>query len=246
MKISVITPCFNSGLTIEQTLSSISHQHLDQNQLEHILIDGGSTDNTTQIITQFPHVHTLISEPDQGIYDAMNKGIRLATGDVIGILNSDDVYAHPHVLHTVLELFKNSTVDSVYGDLNYINRQHKIIRRWRSGAYQKDAFLAGWMPPHPTFFIRKEHYLKYGLYNTTFSISADYELMLRMLYKHQLSCTYIPEVLVHMRTGGHSNNSWRKRWIANQEDRKAWSINELKPEVLTLWRKPIQKIIQYL
>ncbi|MEP7324285.1 MAG: glycosyltransferase, partial [Saprospiraceae bacterium] len=177
--------------------------------------------------------------------DAMNKGIKISSGDIIGILNSDDTYTNNGVIQNVMDQFKNKSVDAVYGDLNYIDQNNNIIRKWRSGNYDRILFLQGWMPPHPTFFIRREYYEKHGLYNTDFSISADYELMLRMLYKHKLSCTYIPKVLVNMLTGGHSNSSLYKRWIANREDRKAWLVNDLKPELLTLWKKPLNKLMQY-
>ncbi len=244
LKITIITPSFNSSGTIASCLNSIQHQ--SHKTVEHILIDGSSKDDTLLVASSFSHISHIVSEPDLGIYDAMNKGIRLATGDIIGILNSDDQYTSNQVLQLVHDKFKDSNIDAAYGDLNYINGAGKIIRKWRSGEYNRDFFLQGWMPPHPTFFIRKEYYEKYGLYNTDFSISADYELMLRMLYRYKLQCAYIPEVLVSMRTGGHSNSSWRKRWIANREDRKAWKINGLTPKTLTLWKKPLLKIIQYL
>lgn len=244
MKISIITPSYNSGNTIKSCLESIQRQ--TYKNLEHILIDGGSKDNTIGIAHTYPHLAKIVSEPDQGIYDAMNKGIKLSNGDIIGILNSDDVYTSKEVIQSVISRFKNDKVEAAYGNLNYINIKNKIIRKWRSGEYNRDLFLQGWMPPHPTFFIRREFYDKYGLYNTDFSISADYELMLRMLYRYKLNCEYIPEVLVSMRTGGHSNSSWRKRWVANKEDRKAWVINGLKPKTLTLWKKPLYKLIQYI
>ncbi len=243
MKISIITPSYNSGNTIKSCLESIQQQ--TYKNVEHILIDGGSKDDTIGIAHTYSHLTRIVSEPDQGIYDAMNKGIKLANGDIIGILNSDDVYTSQNVIQFVIDRFKNNKVDAVYGDLNYINQNNKIIRKWRSGEYGQDSFLQGWMPPHPTFFIRRECYEKFGLYNTDFSISADYELMLRMLYKHNLKGAYIPKVLVSMLTGGQSNGSLRKRWMANREDRKAWEINGLKPGSLTLLKKPIKKLIQY-
>ena len=243
MKISIITPSYNSGNTIKSCLESIQHQ--SYKNVEHILIDGGSKDDTIGIAHTCSPLTRIVSEPDQGIYDAMNKGIKLANGDIIGILNSDDVYTSQNVIQFVIDRFKNNKVDAVYGDLNYINQNNKIIRKWRSGEYGQDSFLQGWMPPHPTFFIRRECYEKFGLYNTDFSISADYELMLRMLYKHNLKGAYIPKVLVSMLTGGQSNGSLRKRWMANREDRKAWEINGLKPGSLTLLKKPIKKLIQY-
>jgi glycosyltransferase len=244
LKITIITPTFFSADTLAPCLESVENQ--TYKNIEHILVDGGSKDNTVDIARTFLNVTNIVSEPDEGIYDAMNKGVRIAKGDIVGILNSDDKYTSPEVIHSVISKFRQEKIDAVYGDLNYINENNKIIRRWRSGEYSRDLFLQGWMPPHPTFFIRKEYYDRYGLYNTDFSISADYELMLRMLYRYKLNCVYIPEVLVSMRTGGHSNSSWRKRWTANKEDRKAWVINGLKPKTLTLWKKPLYKLIQYI
>ncbi len=246
MKLTIITPCFNSAETIKETLESVASQSYAD--IEQIVIDGNSSDNTIEIAKEYPHISKIVSEKDKGIYDAINKGIKISSGEIIGILNSDDFYANELVLEKVATLFKNKKVDAVYGDLDYVSAHNisKIVRKWRSGEYDKRNFLNGWMPPHPTFFIRKECYEKYGLFNTELSISADYELMLRMLYKHHISCAYIPGVLVHMRTGGKSNNGWRSRWLANQQDRMAWKMNGLKPELLTLWKKPLKKVLQYL
>lgn len=216
--------------------------------IEHLLIDGGSTDESMDIIKNYPHLAKVISEPDLGTYDAMNKGILLATGDIIGILNADDFYKHADVIAQVMEVFKNKRVEAVYGDLNYVdpNNVNKIVRKWRSGRYDKNRFLKGWMPPHPAFFIKKKCYEEFGLYNTKFTISADYELMLRMLYLHQVPCAHIPEVLVAMRTGGQSNSSIARRLTANREDRQAWQMNGLKPGLFTLWLKPLSKLSQYI
>jgi len=182
------------------------------------------------------------------MYDAINKGIQKSSGEVIGILNSDDFYVNNQVIENVMKMFESQPVDAVYGDLNYVDQQdtQRIIRKWRSGSFNKNRFLKGWMPPHPAFFIRKSCYQKFGLFNTDFGISADYELMLRMLYKHGISCAYLPEVLVNMRTGGKSNMSWKARWQANQEDRRAWKVNGLKPGPFTLWMKPLSKLEQIL
>lgn len=243
MKVSIITPTYNSAHTLADTLNSVACQ--DYKNIEHFIVDGLSKDNTLEIAYSFPHLSTIISEPDKGIYDAMNKGIKQSNGEIIGILNSDDIYNNKNVLNYVMDVFKDKSIQAVYGDLNYVNYKGKIIRRWRSGEYNRELFLQGWMPPHPTFFIRRACYEKYGLYDIDFSISADYELMLRMLYKYNLKCIYIPEVLVSMLTGGQSNGSFRKRWIANREDRKAWVINELTPGRFTHLKKPLKKLIQY-
>ncbi len=244
MLISIITPTFNSELYLSGCLESVRNQ--SYKNIEHILIDCASEDDTIKIAKGYPHISKMISEPDHGIYDAMNKGIKWATGDIIGILNSDDAYASNEVIQAVAHKFRDKNIMAVYGDLNYINTNNKIIRKWRSGEYREDLFPKGWMPPHPTFFIRKACYDQYGLYNTGLTISADYELMLRMLYKYKVPCAYLPEVLVSMRTGGKSNHSFKARWLANRQDREAWKLNGLKPEWLTLWKKPLSKLKQYL
>ncbi|RYG03115.1 MAG: glycosyltransferase, partial [Chitinophagaceae bacterium] len=194
--ISVITASFNSASTIADTLASVKMQ--TYLAVEHLVIDGGSTDNTLSIVGNFPHVTKCISEKDNGIYDAMNKGIILAKGGVIGILNSDDVYADREVLSKVAAAFRDPEVFAVYGDLQYVNSENpnKIVRYWRSGYFRPRKFYWGWMPPHPTFFVRSSVYEKAGLFDLTLRSAADYELMLRILLKHKLKADYIPEVLV--------------------------------------------------
>ncbi|MEQ1745283.1 MAG: glycosyltransferase family 2 protein [Saprospiraceae bacterium] len=246
MKISIITVCRNSAATIGDTLASVRDQtHPD---VEHIVVDGASTDGTADIVRAYPHVAHFVSEPDRGLYDAMNKGIRMATGDVVGVLNSDDFYASPHVLARVICALLKSGADTLYADLNYVHPHppHRTIRHWRSGPYRREQFRYGWMPPHPTFFVRREHYEIVGTYDPHFRISADYELMLRFLYKQRLSACYLPEVLVQMRAGGVSNSSLRRRWHANREDHRAWIQNGLQPAFFTLWLKPVRKIPQFL
>lgn len=247
MKISVITVCRNSAQTIRDTLASVRSQ--THPQIEHILIDGASTDNTLDVIREFEHVTQLISEPDRGLYDAMNKGIQLATGAVVGILNADDFYADPNVLTKVAKVFEQQQkIAAVYGDLRYVHPRatNRTIRFWRSGPFDPKMFRYGWMPPHPTFFVRRKMYEAHGGYDTRLRSAADYELMLRFLYKFRIPVWYLPEVLVHMRTGGLSNRSLRNRWQANREDRNAWAMNGLQPAFYTLWLKPLRKIPQYL
>ena len=247
MKISIITPCFNSESTIEDTIQSVLNQ--DYPFVEYIIIDGKSTDNTLEIIEKYKiNISKVVSEKDNGIYDAMNKGIKLATGEIIGILNSDDFYVDSKVLSTVANTFSNSHCDATYSDLQYVSKNDttKLIRNWISGDYKRSKFKWGWMPPHPTFFLKKELYLKNGVYNDELSLSADYELMLRMLCKFKLSPTYIPEVLVKMRIGGKGNSSVYQRVKANMEDRKAWELNDLTPNIFTFYLKPLRKIFQYL
>ena len=246
MKISIITPCYNSELTLEDTIESVLSQ--DYPNVEYIIIDGGSHDNTISIIEKYKdEISMVISEKDDGIYDAMNKGIQISTGDIVGILNSDDFYAHEKVLSKIAKSFLQNGCDAVYSDLQYISKQNKtkLVRNWKSEEFKLSKFKWGWMPPHPTFFLKKESYIKFGSYDTRLTLSADYELMLRMLYKYQLKPIYIPEVMVKMRIGGKGNSSLLQRIRANIEDRKAWRINNVKPNLFTLYLKPLRKLIQY-
>jgi len=246
LRITLLTPAYNSAATLRDTLESIAAQNYPN--LEYIIVDGASTDNTAAIVAEYSElVSTFISEPDHGIYDAMNKGLRLATGDIIGILNADDFYAQPNILTKVVDAFTQHKTDTLYGDLQYVNfkQPKKIIRHWRAGHYRRAKFRFGWMPPHPTFFVRRHCYEKFGLFDSSLRTSADYELMLRFLYKHRCSTHYLPEVFVKMRTGGQSNASFRHRLQANREDAFAWRKNKLKPYFFTTWLKPLRKINQY-
>lgn len=246
MKISIITVSLNSAATIESTLESVDRQSFSP--IEHILIDGGSTDGTLDIIERYrPGVTHVISQPDHGIYDAMNKGIAMATGDVIGILNADDFYVHEQVIAMVADAFDDESIDVCYGDLEYVDSDDtdKVFRYWKSGTYQPDKFYLGWMPPHPTFFARRSLYETHGLFNLDLGSSADYELMLRFLLRYGAQAQYIPKVLVRMRTGGASNASLGNRFKANRMDRRAWRVNGLTPYPWTLFLKPLSKLGQF-
>lgn len=244
-KITIVTATFNSGLTLSDCLNSVSSQHTAS---EHLIIDGGSTDNTLAIARSYPHISRIVSECDNGLYDAMNKGIALASCNVIGILNSDDFYANDQVLSKVAEIFEDSSIDTCYGDLQYVaaDETSKIIRNWKAGEFSLNGFHWGWMPPHPTLFVRRRIYEKYGMFNLDLGSAADYELMLRFLVKNKVTTKYIPEVLVKMRNGGVSNRSFKNRINANRMDRKAWNVNGLRPYPWTTIIKPLRKIPQYL
>ena len=246
MKVSVITATYNSAATVADTLRSVRDQSYPL--VEHLIIDGGSKDNTMEIVAGFPHIKQICSEKDRGIYDAMNKGVKRATGDIVGILNSDDFYASENVLREVVDTFEQSGCDAVYGDLQYVDKDDvsKVVRYWRSGPYQQGAFKWGWMPPHPSFFVRHTLYDRCGLFNLDMKTAADYELMLRMIHKEGASLQYLPNVLVKMRTGGASNSSLASRLKANADDRKAWDVNGLKPYWFTMYLKPIRKITQFI
>lgn len=243
--VSIITATYNSAGSVKDTLASVAEQ--DHHSIEHIIVDGASSDGTLEVIKQFIHVTKLVSEPDKGIYDAMNKGLRMTTGDIIGILNSDDFYVSKDVISKVVNAFERTGCDAVYGDLVYVNKldTSKVKRYWRSGAYKPGSFLWGWMPPHPTLFIKKEVYQKYGLFNTELNTAADYELMLRFIHCNGIQLSYLPEILVKMRAGGASNASLSGRIRANKADRMAWKVNHATPYWFTLYLKPLRKLGQF-
>lgn len=246
VKISIITTVLNAVDTIGDCIKSVYNQTIP---VEHIIVDGGSTDGTKQIIRDkyLSYISKYISEPDKGIYDGMNKGLDFATGNVIGFLNADDMYAKSDTLSKVLKVFTDSNVDSCYGDLVYIDpvKTDHISRYWQSSSFNSKSFYWGWMPPHPTFFVKKNVYEKYGCFNLALGSAADYELMLRFLCRHNISSIHIPEILVKMRAGGVSNASFKSRIKANKSDRLAWKVNDLTPYPWTLIFKPLSKIKQF-
>lgn len=245
-KISIITVCYNSAETIRDTIKSVIGQTYPN--IEYIIIDGVSSDNTLNIINEYTNsIAKIISEPDQGMYDAINKGITLSSGKYIGVLNADDFYINNQVIEKVVRQLITQKSKSLYADLYYVDNKDtdKIIRYWKSGSFKRKKFKAGWMPPHPTFFIEKEAYMEHGIFRLDFTSAADYELMLRMLYKHNVSTTYLEEIIIKMRVGGMSNESFKNRIRANREDKKAWDVNGLNPHAFTLILKPLRKIVQY-
>ena len=254
--ISLISATFNAAGTIADCLRSIASQ---THPAEHIIIDGASTDDTLEIVRRISPFSRILTEPDNGIYDAMNKGIALATGEVIGILNADDFYASPDVLAQVAQTFSEPDVMCCYGDLEYVQetgealrvrgegeiQSFNVVRYWQSGKHSSRSFYWGWMPPHPAFFVRKSVYERFGKFRLDMGSAADYELMLRLLLKHELRTVYIPELMVRMRVGGISNESLTARVKANRMDRRAWEINGLSPYTWTLLCKPLRKLGQY-
>lgn len=218
MKISIITVVFNGRRTIEEAIQSVASQTYQN--IEHIVIDGGSTDGTLDILKIHRNkLAKMVSERDNGIYDAMNKGIRLATGDVIGFLNSDDVYADASILSRVARVFSEHGVDACYGDLCYVDGKDldKMVRYWRSNPYRRGMFALGWVPPHPTFFVKRKIYAVEGGFDISYRLAADFELMLRLLEVRSVRSHYIPRVLVKMRMGGATNKSWRNVLRQNRE-----------------------------
>jgi len=247
MKVSIITVVYNNKNTIKDTIESVLNQIYKN--IEYIIVDGASTDGTVEVIKSYgDKIDKFISEPDNGIYDAMNKGLKLATGEVVGILNSDDVYADNKVIETVANTFQKCDCNATYGDLVYVDKEDldEVVRYWKSKSFEKGSFQKGWHPAHPTFFVKKEIYDRYGLFNLDFKIAADYELMLRFMERYNISTHYIPEVLVKMRVGGESNRSIKNILKANIECYKAWQLNDLKISPFIVAKKPFLKLFQYL
>lgn len=244
MKVTIITPVKNGEATIKDTLVSIVNQ--DYIDIQQIIVDGGSSDATLELISKHAPKATVIQDEDEGLYDAMNKGIFIAQGEVIGILNSDDVYSDNKVIADVVKAFQNPNVDLVYGDLKYRDADLKRVKRsWKAGPYSKKSFLKGWMPPHPTVFVRKEVYQKLGSFRLDMGSAADYEILLRWLYKNDTVAFYLDRTVVDMRIGGVSNASIFNRLKAHFKDYRAWKVNQLKPKWYTLLLKPLRKIPQY-
>ena len=248
MKISVITVCFNSAETIADTLKSIVIQ--THGEIEQIVIDGGSSDSTLTLVRAQALPGTIvISEPDNGIYDAMNKGIALATGDVVGFINADDFYPTPEVLALVASAFESSGADCCYGDLCYVQQDDvsKTVRYWRSAPFSSGLFDRGWCPPHPTFFVRREVCVRLGGFDLSFNIAADFELMMRYLEAAQITSRYIPQVLVKMRLGGITNRSLINIFKQNIEIRRALSnIGRRSSLVGFLFNKLFIRAIQFI
>ena len=214
---------------------------------EFLVIDGNSSDATRDVIRQSTAEARVIQQPPTGIYPAINAGIKATSGDIIGILHADDFYSASDVLEQVAKVFQDPAVSACYGDLCYVDAKDttRITRYWRSGDYTAGRFKNGWMPPHPTFFVRREVYEKHGMYRTDLGTAADYEMMLRLLVKHRIRAAYIPRVLVHMRTGGSSNATLGARIRANRMDRQAWRVNKLQPYPWTMIAKPVRKLGQW-
>ena len=241
MKISITIPVLND-LRVGRALDSVlSQQH--EHELELIVIDAGSTDGTLEVLERYrKRIAVLVSEPDRGIYDGMNKGVGLATGDVVGILNADDRYSDPLVLRDVMDAFSREDVDACYGDLVYANEADEVVRYWKGG--DRRNWRLGWMPPHPTFFVRRRVYERYGAFDLRYPISADYELMLRLMLKHGVEVRYLARVLVDMAPGGNSGGSLSTIMKANLEVARAWRKNGLRGGVLAPVLKPTRKIFQ--
>lgn len=244
MRISIITATFNSEKTITHTLDSVKNQ--SYNNIEHIIIDGKSTDSTLDIISKYQHVNKTISEKDNGIYFALNKGIKETSGDIIGFLHADDFFFSNTIIEDIANSFKNNKIDILYGDLQYVSKNDtsKIIRNWKSKNFNHKLLKKGWMPPHPTFYAKKNIYKNYGNFDTNFKIAADYDLMLRIL-KQNISTYYLPKVIVKMRLGGVSNRNIKQMLRKSFEDYKAIKNNHV-GGIFTVLNKNFSKLAQFI
>lgn len=244
MKVSIITVVRNSKGTIKDAIESVLNQ--TYKNIEYIIVDGGSTDGTVEIIKEYGNkIDKFISESDNGIYDGLNKGINLASGDVVGLLHSDDLYNDNRTIEKVVDAFENEELDGVYGDLVYTYKKEtgKILRYWKSKPYSFELLKKGWMPPHPTLFLKKQIYDKYGNFDLNFKIAADYDFMLRIL-GDDVKVKYLPEVLYKMRVGGASNKSLKNIVQKSREDLRALKKNNI-GGYYSLALKNISKISQF-
>lgn len=247
LKISIITVTYNAERFLEDCLRSVADQTYPH--LEYIVIDGLSKDNTLKIISYYKEeISHFVSEKDNGMYDALNKGIALATGDVIGILNADDFYASPEVITKIAAAFETTGADVLYGNLDYVDQQdtNKVVRKWRSKPYWHGMFQFGWMPAHPTFYAKREMFARYGNYKPEYGSAADYELMMRFIHKHRARTVFLPDVMIKMRVGGMSNSSVKNRLDANKKDMAAMKANGIAIPFITALLKPLRKLPQFL
>ena len=242
MKISLITTSLNSELTIEKTLISVKNQ--TYKNIEHILVDGGSTDSTLDIAKKYILDSKIISESDNGIYDAINKGIRKSSGEIIGILNSDDTFYNENSLEIIINNFFEN-IDCVFGNLIYTDKNEKVKRIWRGSEFKKGSFKKGWMPAHPTFYCRKKIYDKYGLYDDTYKIAGDFELMLNFLEKFQIKSKFIPSTIINMKIGGVSNKSIKTKFEILKEEFRAFKENNIPIHKLSYIYHKAKKIKEF-
>ena len=244
MKVSIITITYNAENTIFNSLNSVFNQ--SYKNIEHIIVDGGSKDNTVKICKEFNHISKLISEPDKGVYDAFNKGIKLATGDVIGFLNADDTFYNENSIQDIVDAFSNNETDIVYGNLDYVNKEGKVIRNWISKPYENGLVKKAWMPAHPTFYCKKEVYDRLDGYNDSFKIAGDFELCLRFLEINNIPSYYLNKKLVNMLVGGISNSGLSSKFTILKEELRAFKINERSINPILFLLHKIKKLKQFI
>ncbi len=243
MKITIITATYNSAEHVYQCISSINEQ--SWMNIEHIIIDGASTDNTLEIIKSHPNwISKIISEPDSGIYDALNKGVQQATGDVIGFLHADDTFASLHTLKNIADAFSKISVNGIYGNLVFVNNENKVLRTWHSKPFNRQNVNYGWAPPHPTLFLKKEVYKKHGLFDASFQIAGDYDFMLRIMLDEELNFLMLNEVITCMRLGGASTGNFKSQIKKMKEDIRALRNNGFRMPYFTMASKRIRKLPQ--
>jgi len=247
MKISIITATYNSSATIDGCIASVNKQTYQN--IEHIIIDGDSSDKTLEVVRNTPsRITHIISEPDKGIYDAMNKGIAIATGDIIGILNSDDFLASDDILELISKSFEKENCDAIFGNLDFVasNDTARIIRKWKSSSFEKGSFAKGWHSPHPTFYVKREIYEKYGTFDISLNVSADFEIMLRFLERYKIKAHYLDRIIVKMRYGGESTGSLRKILRGNFNIKKAFKKNGIKVSPFYPFIRLIPKLKEFI
>lgn len=245
VRISLITVSRNAKATIGRCMDSVIMQ--DYQHIQYIVVDGNSDDGTWELILENKaDIHVLIREADEGMYDAINKGIRLASGDVVGILNADDYFVDEQVLSAIAAYFEAQDPDILYADLDYVDEGDKVVRSWRSEDYTAERFNFGWMPPHPTFYAKRKLFDAFGFYDTSYGSAADYELMLRFMFSNKASAGYLNKVIVHMREGGMSNKHFNNRIRAWRADFKAMKKHGIRFPLLGIVLKPLRKIPQFI
>jgi len=242
--VSVITVCYNCVGTIRDTIESVLSQKYTD--IEYIIIDGGSTDGTLEVINQYKEkIQKIVSEPDKGIYDAMNKGINLASGDIIGFLNGDDIYANKDVLTTIAYTLEDKSISACYADLEFVNDNNKTIRKYNSGIFKPSLIAWGWMPAHPTLYVKRSVFEAYGGFKTSYKIAADFEFVARIFGKYGLSSKYIPDVLIKMKQGGISTKGIKSNWIISKEIVRACKENDISTNIIkVLFKYPI-KLLEF-
>lgn len=246
MKVSIITVTYNSAKHLQDCINSVKSQ--DYPDIEHIVVDGLSRDNTVDIIkANDDSIAKWVSEKDVGMYDAINKGMKMATGDIIGVLNSDDVLASRDVIESIVDCFQKNKIDTLYGDLVYVDPSDtsKVLRTWKGFSYKRFRFMLGWMPAHPTFYVRRSMIENLGGYESHYFTAADFEFMSRYLYRYRVSSIYLPKLIVKMRNGGASNESLARRIRANRRDYLAMKLNKIPFPFLVSVLKPLRKVPQY-
>jgi glycosyltransferase involved in cell wall biosynthesis len=247
VKVSIVTVSYNSSETIRDTIESVLSQ--DYDDIEYLIVDGGSTDTTLDIVREYgDRIDVVVSEPDQGIYDAMNKGIRAATGDMVGMLNSDDFYADNSAVRNLIECMENAGADTVFADLVIVNASDtkRVIRYYDSSKFRPERLRYGWMPAHPTFFVKRELYKRYGGFSLDYKIAADFEMVVRLLCVAGASYAYLPAVVIKMRIGGASTRGLKSSWVLNREIVRACRINGIKTSLPRVLLKVPAKLLEYL